>query len=116
MDEVIKATVLGVAETFATTMREFVEQQKMLNQTKFDLARRERQLLADITNQKDVNGKDSFSSDVKRKAELSARKDIDAGYQHLVDLHGSAEDTIAETKTVLEVCKFNMKAYDIITR
>jgi len=114
--EEVQETVLEIAETYEKTMREYVAQRKMLNQTTFDLKRRERQLMSDVTNEKKPDGTDAFTSDVKRKAEVATRMDTDAKYQEFVDIQGSAEDSLADTTATLEVCKMNIKAYDIITR
>ena len=116
MNEEIKTTVLEIAKTYEKAQIDYVAQRKMLNQTTYDLKKRERQIASDVAGQKNPDGKDTFSSDVKRKAEVSARLDTDTDYQVFSNSHGSAEDSLADTQATLEVCKMNMKAYDIITR
>jgi hypothetical protein len=116
MNEEIKKTVLEITKTFENCMNNFIQQQKMLNQTSFDIKRKETSVSNEVANEKTVEGKDVFTSDVKRKSETVMRLNKDAKYKQLLDVYGSAEDALAETKAIIEVCKFNMKAYDIITR
>jgi hypothetical protein len=91
-------------------MEEFAGHQKMLNQHLFDLKKIEKQIEGDVAGDK------TFTNDTVRKAEVFKRLQDNEQYQTLKGLKEFEDDQIVEINTILEVCKMNIKAYDIITR